>query len=303
MTAHAGSTGGSATVLVRPARRPRQSDDQWRADQETLPASTTLGSEELLSSLLDRFVPAARAQGGGGGDIGLSAAVGAVGNPLYGVIESTRLGAVLPQTNFNMGIPLISLGGRGLSANLSLYYNSNVWGARYDSSGTMYTFDPIESWPSPGFTLGLGRIAYYDWQYDPIYAGSYALMLIDPDGTRHSLGRVAQSTATTVTTSDGTHITYVGSVTGGGTLCFQNGTKKTIVHEADREFSPVLIVERPPAQHAANIGDVSPIGCLQRIGVALMPSAQVVPRPVWIDYHECVRGIALPVVISNPPEP
>ena len=55
ITAQAGSAQGSATVLVRPTRRPRQNDGQWRADQESLQTSTTgsLGSEDLLPSVLD----------------------------------------------------------------------------------------------------------------------------------------------------------------------------------------------------------------------------------------------------------
>jgi hypothetical protein len=175
--------------------------------------------------MFDKLVPTAHAQGGGGGDLGLSAAVSVVGTPRYEGIEPTRLGPVLPQNNFNMGLPLVSLGGRGLSANLSLFYNSNVWGARVDPvQGTIMTFDPIQGWPSPGFTLGFGRIAYYDWQSD----FTYAYMLIDPDGTRHSLGRGHQSNSNTLQTTDGTHITYVGSVLGGGTLYYQDGTKVTI---------------------------------------------------------------------------
>jgi hypothetical protein len=233
ITGRAGSAQGTATVLVRPGPRPRQTDDQWRADQDSLQTSTTgsLGDDQsILPALLDRLLPTAHAQGGPGTDIGISAAVGVVGSPRYAAMEATRLGTVLPKDNFNMGIPLVSLGGRGLAANITAFYNSNVWGARFDSglNTTVFTFDPIQSWPSPGFTIGFGRIAYYDWQYDPVYIGSYALMLIDPDGTRHSLGRCLQSNTTTLQTTDGTHITYVGSVTGGGTLYDQDGTKVTI---------------------------------------------------------------------------
>ena len=163
ITAQAGTTQGSATVLVRPTRRPRQTDGQWRTDQESLQTSTTgsLGSEDLLPSVMDTLFPTAHAQGGSGSDIGASAAVSVVGTPRYEGIEPTRLGPVLPQNNFNMGLPLVSLGGRGLAANLALFYNSNVWGARFDPvlNSTVMTFDPIQSWPSPSFTLGFGRIA------------------------------------------------------------------------------------------------------------------------------------------------
>lgn len=227
----AGSTSAEATVQVRPIRRPRQSDSEWKTDQDSLQGeeSGAVGLLNVFPSLLDKIAPTASAQGTLGNDMGQSAD-GGVGNPRNAALEQTRLGSVMPQGNFNMGIPILDLGGRGLTANLSLYYNSNVWGGRFDQAlnTTVYTFDPIQSWPSPGFTLGFGRIAYYHWQYDPTYTGTWALMLIDPDGTRHSLGRVAQGNPTTVQTTDGTYITYVGSVLGGGTLYFQNGTKVTI---------------------------------------------------------------------------
>ncbi len=228
----AGSAEARAFVLVRPTRRPIQTDLEWRLDQGSLQDSMIghLNTDNLLASMLDYLPVAVGPQGGGSAnDIGSAAAVSAVGTPPFTPQEQTRLGPVMPQQNFNIGIPVVSLGGRGLAANLTLYYNSNVWGARFDPilNTTVYTFDPIQSWPSPGFTLGFGRIIYYDWQYDPTYTGTYSLMLIDPNGTRHSLGRGPQSNTATYQTSDGTHITYVGSVTGGGTLYYQDGTKVT----------------------------------------------------------------------------
>ena len=53
-------------------------------------------------------------------------------------------------------------------------------------------------------------------------------MLIDPDGTRHYLGTGSDTTTTAYQTSDGTHITFVGSKSNGGTLYFNNGTAVTI---------------------------------------------------------------------------
>ena len=86
ITATAGSAQGSAVVLVRPTRRPRQNDGQWRVDQDSLQTSTTgsVDSEYLLPSVVDKLFPTAHAQGGGGGDIGASAAVSVVGTPLRG---------------------------------------------------------------------------------------------------------------------------------------------------------------------------------------------------------------------------
>jgi RHS repeat-associated protein len=229
----AGSVAEEVTVLIRPLQRPLQSDANWKSDQDNLQVTdkSSAGMLNLLPALLEKFEPTASAQGTLGTDMGQSAAVGAVGNPRNAALEQTRLGSVMPGENFNMGIPLVNLGGRGLTASLSLYYNSRVWGGRFDQglNTSVYTFDPIQSWPSPGFTLGVaGRIAYYDQQLDPTYTSTYALMLIDPDGTRHALGRVAANNPTTVQTTDGTHITYVGSVQGGGTLYFQDGTRVTM---------------------------------------------------------------------------
>ncbi len=137
---------------------------------------------------------------------------------------------MLPGQNFNIPFSIVSLGGRGLSANLTLYYNSNVWGARYDANqgANVFTFDPIQSWPSPGFSLGFGRIAYYDWQYDPTYGGVFTLMWVEPNGARHLLGQGPQNTSATYQTTDGSHMTYVGSVLSGGILYYQDGSKVTI---------------------------------------------------------------------------
>jgi hypothetical protein len=122
-------------------------------DQESFQTSTigALGSEGVLPALANKLMPTAHAQGGGVNDIGVSASVYSVGSPPYAGLESTRLGPVLPKENFSVGIPLVSLGGRGLGANISAYYNSNVWGVRFDPilNTTVYIFDPIQSWPSP----------------------------------------------------------------------------------------------------------------------------------------------------------
>src|SRR6185503_8772305 len=60
----------------------------------------------------------------------------AVGTPPFAALEETRLGPVMPQTNFELPISLVSLGGRGLGTSLMAYYNSNVWGAYFDPGGT-----------------------------------------------------------------------------------------------------------------------------------------------------------------------
>lgn len=233
VTAYGGTALKTAPVLIRPARRRVQTDAEWRADQESLVASA--GGEKGISKLLaslgghlttlgDRLMPTAHAQGGGqGADFGNAAPIGQVGTPPFAALEETRVGPVMPQTNFETPISLVDLGGRGLGTSLMAYYNSNTWGAYVDGLGaTHYVFDPIQGWPSPGFSLGFGRIVIYS------YAGpGYQYMFIAPNGTRHSLGVGPDSGTATLQTTDGSHITYVGGPLG-GTVYYQDGTKLTI---------------------------------------------------------------------------
>ena len=111
-----------------------------------------------------------------------------------------------------------------------LYYNSNVWGAHFDpfSNATVFTFDPIQSWPGPGFSLGFGRIIYYDGYTDANLVSWHKFMLIDADGTRHDLGNGQDFGNNTLQTTDGSHLTYVGNTANGGTLYYNDGTAVSI---------------------------------------------------------------------------
>ncbi len=227
VTAHAGAAQATAAVLIRPTRRPMQTDQEWRADQDSLVGSTGDESSDksVLAALVDRVAPTAYALSGGqGADYGYAAS-GQVGTPPFTALEDTRLGPVMPQSNFELPIPLVNLGGRGLATNLMLYYNSNVWGSYADrfTGDYRFVFDPIQGWPSPGFSLGLGRIVYSN-NYD----GNYRYMLIDPNGTRHDLGLGSALGSNTLQTTDGSHATYVGNAVNGGTLYYNDGTKVTI---------------------------------------------------------------------------
>lgn len=229
-------------MLIKPSRRPIQTDAEWRLDQASLNANGTLigqtnespASRTLLASLSDksmiaRWPPgnrfdtaaysdavdsgpsemvvsrdrmpeasgsrpveanagsnaAAPPQGGGysGNDFPYdelwSEPRNLIGSPRNRIIEPTRIGPVLPESSsFQMAIPGVSVGGRGLGVSAGLYYNGRVWFRH----GNAVTFDAIQSWPSPGFTLGFGRIV----AYGPTNATRY--MLIDANGTRHYLG-------------------------------------------------------------------------------------------------------------------
>ncbi|HLF84279.1 MAG TPA: hypothetical protein VI837_08905, partial [Blastocatellia bacterium] len=230
VTARAGAAIKTAPVLIRSTRRRVQTDAEWRADQDSLVASSDResgresGIGRMLGAIGDRLMPTAHAQGGGqGADYGNAAPIGQVGTPPFAALEETRLGPVMPGSNFELPLSLVDLGGRGLATSLMAYYNSNTWGAYVDGSfATHYVFDPIQGWPCPGFSLGFGRIVIYT------YAGpGYQYMFIEPNGTRHSLGAGSETGANTLQTTDGSHITYVGNALG-GTVYYQDGTKMTI---------------------------------------------------------------------------
>ena len=185
--------------------------------------------ESLVDKLSDKLSPTAFAQscnqgfGGDSSDFGYdqlwTQPRNYTGNPRNRAIEGFPLGSILPEgSNFNAAFPLYSLGGRGLGASLTLFYNSRVWTVH----GSAITFNPTQGWPFAGFSLGFGRIFTYG------SGSSTKYVLIDPDGTRHYLGTGSDTTTSTYTTSDGSHITFVGSKASGGSLYFNDGTKVTI---------------------------------------------------------------------------
>jgi hypothetical protein len=127
---------------------------------------------------------------------------------------------------------------------LNLYYNSNPWGTHFDPvlNTTVYTFDPIQSWPSPGFSLGFGRIIYYNGYTDGNQISWHQFMLIDGDGTRHALGLGQDYGNNTLSTTDGSHITYVGNAANGGTLYTNDGTAVTI-GKVNNRLLPTMITD------------------------------------------------------------
>jgi hypothetical protein len=205
---------------------------EWRVDQDSLSetAAGPTGFIDALPSLLEKLAPTAHAQGNSPGDYPNATWPGHVGTPPLTALEETRLGPVMPGSNFELPISLVNLGGRGLSTSLTAYYNSNQWGAYFDPTrnSTVYVFDPIQSWPSPGFSLGFGRIVYYNGYTDSNLVSWHSFMLIEQNGTRHSLGVGTDYGANTLQTTDGSHITYVGNAADGGTLFYNDGTAVTI---------------------------------------------------------------------------
>ena len=230
VSASTASASSRTPVLIRPIERPPQSDLEWQLDQDQLRpdgvvGATTGGVGELVSSLMDKLAQTVHAQTGGGdsGDFLYdelwSEPRNLVGSPRNRVMDASRIGPVLPEgSNFEFSIPIADLPGRGLHLGLSMNYNSRIWSRH----GSAVTFNAVNSWPYLGFTLSFGRIVTYA-------AGSNTkFVLIDEDGTRHYLGSGPGGTTTTYQTNDGSHITYVGTATGGGTLYYNSGVTKSV---------------------------------------------------------------------------
>ncbi len=91
---------------------------------------------------------------------------------------------ILGSESYDYPIPILSLPGRGLDLNLTLYYNSRVW--TVNSDRTQITFNADRDFPSYGFRLGFGYIE------GPFTADTDA-MLVEPDGTKRGL-RVSDGT-------------------------------------------------------------------------------------------------------------
>ncbi|MBI3651315.1 MAG: RHS repeat protein [Acidobacteria bacterium] len=238
ITCRAGTASAVVPVQVRPGNRPAQSDDEWKNDQETLSADgTTTGS--LLPKLFNKLMPTVKAQNNSNGnDFGYdelySDAKNLTGSPLNRVIEGTRLGAVLPEgSNFEFSVPLVSLGGRGIGTDIALFYNSRVWSRR----NNVMAFDAVNGEPSPGFTLGFGRIVAYQ------SGANYRLIWVEADGTRHYLGQGSYSTTQTYTTTDGSDISYTGNVAYGGTISYPNGTT-LLIQVINNRLLPTQITDR-----------------------------------------------------------
>jgi RHS repeat-associated protein len=118
--------------------------------------------------------------------------------------------------NFTFALPVAGLRGRGLSASLSLVYNSAVWNKSTAPIGgsTWMTYDVDANWPATGWRMTLGQLENQ---------GSAGYTLVDADGTRHALSLTSTSH---YDTSDGTFIHYHGG-SSSGTLYYSDGTVAT----------------------------------------------------------------------------
>lgn len=114
--------------------------------------------------------------------------------------------------NFNFGLPIVNLAGRGMDVSLGLIYNSLVWNKSTQPSNgsTWMTYDVDTGYPAPGFRLGYGQIEDQ---------GTAGFTLTEPNGTRHAL---VQTSTNNYDTNDGSFIHFTGG-SGWGTLFYPDG--------------------------------------------------------------------------------
>lgn len=236
VTAATPNASSRVPVLIKPGVRPVQTDSEWRADQEQLRPDGTIGTTSgtvgaILNSALKGLMPTSHAQASGSDsndflyDELWSEPRNLIGSPRNRVMTSSAIGTILPEgSNFEFSVPIYGLSGRGVPASVALNYNSRIWSRH----GSAVTFNAVNTWPYLGFTLSFGRIVTYGT------SSSSKFVLIDSDGTRHYLGTGPVLSGNTFQTNDGSHITYVGDGSTGGTLYYNNGVKKDVIMTNNR---------------------------------------------------------------------
>src|SRR5262245_43373581 len=159
--------------------------------------------------------------GGSNGDPVAAAATAPyniVGDPRLAPKEDSQLGATktknaLGSYNYSISAPVLSLGGRGISTDLALVYNSRLW----DVEGSNINFNFNKGWPAAGWSLGYGRMLD---NYDGTATGDKTgigqanrpgnFLLILPDGSRIHLEQSYDSASDRWfhNSMDGTYLQY-----------------------------------------------------------------------------------------------
>jgi RHS repeat-associated protein len=106
---------------------------------------------------------------------------------------------VVGSQSYNKAFPLVSLPGRGLDLNLTLFYNSRVWDV--DTANSTVSLNTDRDSPSYGFRLDFGFM-----EYD---ANNAQFILTESDGSKHSMPLTANMINGSIyDSSDGTFIEF-----------------------------------------------------------------------------------------------
>lgn len=141
---------------------------------------------------------------------------------------------VIGSQSYNKAFPIVSLPGRGLDLNLTLYYNSRVWDV--DTVNSAVSLNADRDYPSYGFRLDFGFM-----EYD---VNNAQFILTESDGSKHSMPLTANTTNGSIFDSnDGTSIEFNNQSL---VLEYRNGT--TVKYQAFPSqatlFRPIQIEDR-----------------------------------------------------------
>src|SRR6266481_1111266 len=156
-------------------------------------------------------------------------------NPLTAI--SSPSGAVpfiIGSQSYNKAFPIVSLPGRGVDLNLTLYYNSRIWDV--DNVNLTASLNTDRDSPSYGFRLDFGFM-----EYD---ANNGQFILTESDGTKHAMPITANTSSGSIFDSnDGTSIEFNNQSL---ILIYENGT--TVNYQAFPSqatlFRPIQIKDR-----------------------------------------------------------
>lgn len=141
---------------------------------------------------------------------------------------------VIGSQSYNKAFPILSLPGRGVDTNLTLYYNSRIWDI--DTANSAVSFNTDRDSPSYGFRLDFGFM-----EYD---ATTPQFILTESDGTKHAMPLTANtSNGSIYDSNDGTFIEFNNQSL---ILVYRNGT--TVKYQAFPSqatlFRPIQIKDR-----------------------------------------------------------
>ena len=122
-----------------------------------------------------------------------------LGNPRFSPVEEAANSAIktknnLGSSNYGFVAPVLGLGGRGVGLDLSMIYNSQLWGKDRSGATPKMIFDYATLSSAPGWSIGFGRIIP---NFDGTAGGDQSgigsvnppgnYLLVTADGTRVSL--------------------------------------------------------------------------------------------------------------------
>jgi len=156
-------------------------------------------------------------------------------------VDNQRWPHGVGQGNFQFQVPLLTLAGRGPAASLQLTYNSRVWAL--DSAHDTIWYDADADFPSPGFTIGFGKLVRTS---SDVYPDRYELMLVEGNGIRHPFRGVWVNNRYRAFTTDGTYIDYqFNANTNVGIVEYRNGTQVRYDSSIPGEYAwyPTLVTD------------------------------------------------------------